>query len=55
MTLQNNSKKRNSGEKRLAQRAQSFQKAQSWKFEAILNAPFFYECYLTSRVTLRYL
>ena len=55
ITLQNNSKKRNSGKKQLAQRAQSFQKARSWKFEAILNAPLFYKCCLTSRVTLRYL
>ena len=30
-----------------------FTKAQSWKFDSVLNAPVFYRCYLTSRVTLR--
>ena len=30
-----------------------FTKAQSWIFDAFLNAHFFYRCYLTSRVTLR--
>ena len=30
-----------------------FTKAQSWTFDAVLNAPLFYRCYVTSRVTLR--
>ena len=29
-----------------------FTKAQSWMFDAVLNAPLFYRCYLTSRITL---
>ena len=32
-----------------------FTKAQSCTFDTVLNAPVFYRCYLTSRVTLRYL
>ena len=30
-----------------------FTKAQSWTFDAVLNAPLFYRRYLTSRVSLR--
>ena len=30
-----------------------FTKAQSWTFDAVLNAPLFYRCSLTSRVALR--
>ena len=29
--------------------------APSWTFNTVLNATFFYRCYLTSRVPLRYL
>ena len=29
-----------------------FTKAPSWTFNTVLNAPLFYRCYLTSRVTL---
>ena len=32
-----------------------FTKAQSCTFDTVLNAPVFYRCYLTSRVTLRHL
>ena len=32
-----------------------FTKAQSCTLDTVLNAPVFYRCYLTSRVTLRYL
>ena len=32
-----------------------FTKASSWTFDIVLNAPLFYRCYLTSRVTLPYL
>ena len=30
-----------------------FTKASSWTFDTVLNAPVFFRCYLTSRVTLR--
>ena len=30
-----------------------FTKAQLWRFDAVLNAPLFYRCCLTSRITLR--
>ena len=32
-----------------------FTKVPSWTFDTVLNAPISYRCYLTSRVTLRYL
>ena len=32
-----------------------FTKAPSWTFDTVLNAPVFYKCYLTYRITLRYL